>query len=92
MLMQLVQRQAEKRTSVWKVISRDVHQCGNVRVIRRQTPKGLSRDEWRIEVRTSRGKWVEKMPKCRPWGYSGPGAAKRGAALMCAWERGVAFR
>ena len=60
--------------------------------VRKRDRRCQYRDDWRIEVRTSRGTWVEQMPKCRPWGYSGPGAAKRGVALMAAWQRGGTFR
>lgn len=70
----------------------NTHRCGNVQVVRRVDPKCRYRDDWRIEIRNWRGEWVETYPVNRPWGYSGPGAAKRGAALMAAWQRGVTFR
>lgn len=89
MKIRLLQRESTSRTSAWKVVSPDVQQCGNVRIVR---CNGLNRDEWRIEVKKRSGQWVEQMPKCRPWGYSGPGAAKCGVALMAAWQRGVEFR
>ncbi len=48
-------------------------------------------DDWRIEVRNSAGEWVEQMPKSRQHGYSSAGAAKCGASLVAAWQRGVTF-
>ena len=36
--------------------------------------------------------WITTYPVNRPWGYSGAGAAKRWAALMAAWQRGVQFQ
>lgn len=76
----------------WRRIDQNTHRCGNVQVVRRVDPKCRYRDDWRIEIRNWRGEWVETYPVNRPWGYSGPGAAKRGAALMAAWQRGVTFR
>lgn len=89
MKIRLLQKESTGRSSEWKVVSPDVQQCGNVRIVRKAA---THRDDWRIEVRKRSGQWVEQMPKCRPWGYSRPGAAKRGVALMAAWQRGVEFR
>ena len=91
-MLKLRQSEGVCQISHWRVIDADTQQCGNVRIVRKRDRRCQYRDDWRIEVRTSQGTWVEQMPKCRPWGYSGPGAAKRGVALMAAWQRGVTFR
>ena len=92
MKMVLSQRKTFSTVGIWKVVDANTHQCGNVRVVRRVDPRCKYRDDWRIQVRNRRGQWVDTHPVGRPWGYSGAGAAKRGAALMAAWQRGVKFR
>lgn len=66
------------KTGIWVEVSSMIHRCGNVRIV--------CRGFWFIEVKI-KSRWVPKMPKTRPWGYAKPGSAKRGVALMAAWEK-----
>lgn len=91
MKLRLSQSQTTVSHGRWRVIDHNTHQCGNVRVVRRVDHRCKYRDDWRIEVRNSAGDWVEQMPKSRPYGYSSAGAAKCGASLVAAWQRGVTF-
>lgn len=94
MTLKLIQSHAESTHSWWCKISDGLHQCGNVRIIKKvraANPQPYFNWEWRIEVRNSKGQWIEKIPKSRPWGYATIAGAKRGAALMAAWQRGVNF-
>lgn len=94
MKLKLLQSQTESAHSWWCKISDSIHQCGNVRIVKkiRAIPKPHFDWEWRIEVRNSKGVWTEQMPKTRPWGYATVAGAKRGVALMAAWQRGVNFK
>jgi hypothetical protein len=92
MKLRLSQQQITVSHGRWRVIDSNTHQCGNVRVVRRVDPHCKYRDDWRIEVRNSSSQWVEQMPRTRPHGYSSAGAAKSGASLVAAWQRGVMFR
>lgn len=85
----LKQNRKQTTASMWRVIDANTHRCGNVQVVRCRDPKVKFRDDWRIQVRNYLGEWVTTYPAQRPYGYSGSGAAKRGAALMAAWQRGV---